>query len=1085
MFCLLWPVQAFAQDQARLDASEQAGFSRLILSFPNRQNLPAYRVQLENGVLAVTFDTPITLPVPELAAVLPDTIAASRLDPDGRGLRFGLRGPVTVSRIEAAEKLFIDLLPPGWQGMAPGLPANVVADLARRVQSASLRDDLRRKAELVRTLNPQAQLRVGRNPTFVRVEFNWNVDTVADFALSEGKARLDFDWPVPIDLFALQADLPVSINDVDNQVDVEKSVVEMTLGEGVAPRYYQTSPRQFVLDFDLDPAEGVAAAIAAEEAARALGLAESPSPDVVVQGEVSLAIPDQPVVPKVSAVGNTIRIAFPFERDTASAVFRRGEALWMIFETDATIAAPEDRAMLDAIASGFAVIPSAETVMVRIDLKEERLATLGSEGRSWVLSLGDALLAPSAPLVLERRRTVDGEFEMAAMLAEAARLHDFVDPDLGEHLQVVTAYPPARGVVRGLDYVDFSLLRSIHGLVLRPRGDGLAVALEDGNAVIRAPGGLRLSPDEGSRVLDRNEPASRRVGFLDLASERQDDPAVMMQRQETLMAAAANAEGPQRDEARRQLAQFYIANRMGPEALGVLAVLEGNGASAAQRSRVALQRAVADILAHRPADALAALGAPGLADQVDMLFWRSMARQMAGDAAGARADAIGAESALSDYPGWVGVRFLLSASLAALDSNDLASAQRFAGAIDLSLLDRTQTTTYQLINGRIAEAQGRSDEALDIYGAVMAAEIPPTRAEAVYRTLDLLNRLGRLDVPKARETLAAESLMWRGDGLETAMQALLVDLNFRSGKYREGFETVRDAARHAASDRTVNALLDRAQAEFRALFLDGAAAGLPDVEALALYYDFRELTPPGSSGDEMIRKLAQRLVKVDLLAQAGDLLEYQVENRLQGAAKAQVAADLAVVRLADRKPEAALRALNQSRLAELPPDLERQRRILEARALIDAGRAELAVDLLQRMDGRDVTLLRVDGLWRAGQMVRAAELLEALYADAPLPLSQPARMNLVRAGVGYALGGDQLGLSRLRAKYADALAQSAEWSLFDFVTGTVTTSSIEFKQVARDIAAMDQLSAFLGAYRERYVESGAVTPDRPSASGSA
>ena len=1074
-----------AQDQARIEGTQQTGFARLVLSFPNRQNLPGYRVQLENGVLAVTFDEPITLPLPELSALLPETIGVSRLDPDGRGLRFGLRGPVTVSRIEAAEKLFIDLLPPGWQGLAPGLPANVVADLARRVQSASLRDDLRRKADLMRTLNPAVQVRVGRNPTFVRVEFNWSVDTEAEFSLSEGNARLHFDWPVPIDLFALQADLPGPISDVDNQVDAEGSVVEMTLGEGVAPRYYRTSPRQFVLDFDIDPVEGVAAALAAEEAARLLGVAQNVPGTAAAPAQGEAAAPGQPIVPRVSAVGNTVRITFPFERDTASAVFRRGNALWMIFETGATIAVPQDRAMLDAIASGFTVIPSGEAVMVRIDLTEERLATLGSEGRSWVLSLGDALLAPSAPLTLERRRTIDGEFEMSAVLSQAARLHDFVDPDLGEHLRVVTAYPPARGVVRGLDFVDFSMLRSVHGLVLRPRGDGLTVALEDGNAVIRMPGGLRLSADEGSRVLDRNEPATQRLAFVDLASERQDDPAVMMQRQETLMDAAAGAEGPQRDEARRQLAQFYIANRLGAEALGVLAVLGSDGRSEALRGRVAMQRAIADILAHRPVDALAALGAPGLADQVDMLFWRSMARQMAGDAAGARADAIGAESAMHDYPGWVAVRFLLSASLAALDSNDVASAQRFSGAIDLSLLDRTQTTTYQLISGRIAEAQGRTDEALDIYGAVMAAEIPPTRAEAVYRTLELLNRLGRLDVPKARETLAAETLMWRGDALETAMQALLVDLNFRSGKYREGFEAVRDAAQHAASDRTVNALLDRAQAEFRALFLDGAAANLPDVEALALYYDFRELTPPGSNGDDMIRKLAQRLVKVDLLAQAGDLLEYQVDNRLQGAAKAQVAADLAVVRLADRKPEAALRALSQSRLAELPPDLERQRRILEARALIDAGRAELAVDLLQRMDGRDATLLRVDGLWRAGQMVRASELIEAMYADAPLPLSQPARMNLVRAGVGYALGGDALGLSRLRAKFSDALAQSAEWGLFDFVTGTVTTSSVEFKQVARDIAAIDQLSAFLGAYRERYTDSGAVTPERASGPGPA
>src|SRR5690606_14539472 len=119
--------------------------------------------------------------------------------------------------------------------------------------------------------------------------------------------------------------------------------------------------------------------------------------------------------------------------------------------------------------------------------------------------------------------------------------------------------------------------------------------------------------------------------------------------------------------------------------------------------------------------------------------------------------------------------------------------------------------------------------------------------------------------------------------------------------------------------------------------------------------------PAGARGDEMIRNLAQRLVKVDLLGQAADLLEYQIDSRLEGVAQAQVAADLALIRIADRNPEGALRALNRTRVANLSPSLERRRRILEARALIDADREDLAIDLLGRVEGRDADLLRVDG----------------------------------------------------------------------------------------------------------------------------
>src|SRR5262245_14882614 len=90
---------------------------------------------------------------------------------------------------------------------------------------------------------------------------------------------------------------------------------------------------------------------------------------------------------------------------------------------------------------------------------------------------------------------------------------------------------------------------------------------------------------------------------------------------------------------------------------------------------------------------------------------------------------------------------------------------------------------------------------------------------------------------------------------------------------------------------------------FRALFLEGGADVMRPVEALALFYDFRELTPLGSDGDDMIRRLAERLVLVDLLPQAEDLLQHQVDARLQGAARAQVASRLSAIYLMDHKPE--------------------------------------------------------------------------------------------------------------------------------------------------------------------------------------
>src|SRR5690606_11753139 len=134
--------------------------------------------------------------------------------------------------------------------------------------------------------------------------------------------------------------------------------------------------------------------------------------------------------------------------------------------------------------------------------------------------------------------------------------------------------------------------------------------------------------------------------------------------------------------------------------------------------------------------------------------------------------------------------------------------------------------------GRIADAEGRADEALDTYGEVIAADIRPTRAEAVYRTLLLLDRRGSLDMGKAIPTLAAQAILWRGDKLEADMLAFLADLYFRHGDFREGFATVREAAAYHPEGPSVDAMMEQAQTKFSDLYLNGLADVLSPVDAL-------------------------------------------------------------------------------------------------------------------------------------------------------------------------------------------------------------------------------------------------------------
>ncbi len=1081
---------ASAEEKAQLFATVEDGFGRLVLSFPGRVDLPPYKVKFDNGVLAVEFDQPVSFQLPDVAATLQDYVSIARVDPDKKGVRFGLRTTLSVNHMEAGEQLFIDLMPAAWQGLPPSLPPSVVAALTERAKNAEQLAEQKRKAEEVSAVHPEASVRVGRNPTFMRVQFDWNVDTEAKFALVGSNGTLTFDWPVSIDLYPLNAGLPKELTGVENVVDPTGSHVLFHTAGGVVPRFYTLSPRQMVVDIDIAEAEGMPAKPSDADAA-AVTAAEKAGTDAAAKAgtmpaasdpanPMASAEPDAQteLTPVISNVGSTVRVAFPFDHDTGAAVFRRGDTVWMMFDTNAGIRQPQFSESLSAIASDFTVIPAGDTQVVRMQLSSPRLATLGSEGRSWVLSLGDVLLSPIEPLALNRKRDKDGHFEMTADLGRPSKVHEFLDPVVGDMLSVVTAFPPARGVNRDLDYVDFDALRSIHGLVVKPVTEDLKVSIDGKNAVIESPDGLTLSPQQAVRVLDAGNAAAYREGFVDFKNVKEDNPAKFVERREQLIDDAALAEGRARDQARLDLAQYYVGNQFAQEAIGVLKVMGGDIKSDELKKKMRLTYAIADTLAARPLEALDIFNGVGYAEQVDVLLWRSIAKTDAYDFTGARIDAMAAESVLNSYPLWVQQKFLFSGIRAALETKDVALATRYLGMLEFAQLDPEQVSSYQLFSGRIAEAEGRNPEALDAYGEVIAGDVRPARAEAVYRTLLLLEASGKIDLAKATETLSAEALMWRGGPLEADMDKLLAELYFENKDYRLGFETVKQAVAYYPESAPINALLGEAQTTFADLYLNGRADQLGDVEALSLYYDFRQLTPPGARGDEMIRNLARRLVKVDLLSQAADLLEYQIDSRLKGVAQAQIAADLAVIRIADRNPEAALRVLSRTQMAELSPSLERQRRILEARALIDANREDLALDLLSRVSGRDADLMRVDGYWKAKNYGLASELLEVMYSpDSSTDLAiQSARMNILKAAVGFVLAGDKLGSTRLRSKFAGAMSKSAEWPMFDFVTSTNTAASVEFRKVAREVSGLDTLNAFLAAYRQTYPMDDAITP---------
>ena len=162
-------------------------------------------------------------------------------------------------------------------------------------------------------------------------------------------------------------------------------------------------------------------------------------------------------------------------------------------------------------------------------------------------------------------------------------------------------------------------------------------------------------------------------------------------------------------------------------------------------------------------------------------------------------------------------------------------------------------------------------------------------------SVELLLRTGEITNAQAAEQLESLRFVWRGMPWKSGYCAGWPELYQENEDYLAGLRTLRQVAGHFSANRQAPEITKQMSETFERLFHDGHADSLPAVSAIALYREFQELTPPSEKGNEIIRKLADRLVDVDLLDDAAALLEKQVRYRLTGVEKAKVGARLAVV----------------------------------------------------------------------------------------------------------------------------------------------------------------------------------------------
>ncbi|WP_024517970.1 hypothetical protein [Bradyrhizobium sp. Tv2a-2] len=785
-----------------------------------------------------------------------------------------------------------------------------------------------------------------------------------------------------------------------------------------------------------------------------------------------------------------LRLTFTFAKATPAASFRRGDTVWLVFDSKQTIDVEPIRAKGGAIVGDVSRMLTDNGQAIRIRINRPQMHTLSSDefaaGSRWTLSFADKVLAPAQPLMVLRNITDPAHANIAVSFAGGGELHRITDPDAGDTLLVVTGLTPVRGLIKRQDFVDFTMLDTAHGVVVRPNSDSVAVEVAPDKVIVGKPGGLTISSVDASS--ERAPTAVRPV--FDIDEWNKNQAGDFIERRDALIAAAGAAEPENRAQARLALARFYVARGLYAEAAGEAAYSLADPAPKTDEPVVRMVHAIASILIGQPERALKDLASPAVGNNYDSQLWKGLAYARQGKWADAREKLKNVEFAIASLPVELQRLVTMDSLLACLEVRDFAGAAKRRSELEVVGVSDEMKPMASVLYGRLAEALGQEKDALDDYRFAIDSADREAAAEGTLRQVALLQKRNEINPPEVLKQLETLAITWRGDATEVRTLVMLAKIYSDNARYGDSLAAARMATRLEPNSDPSRQAQDAARALFSDIFLTAKGDEMPPIDALGLFYEFRELTPIGRRGDEMIRRLADRLVAVDLLDQAAELLQYQVDKRLEGAARAQVAAKLAMVYLTNRKPDKAIMALNSTRIADLNGELRAQRLLLEARAQSDIGRHDLAVDIISNIGGRESIRLRSDIYWAARRWREASEQIELYYGDRYKdfkPLNPVEKADIIRAVVGYALAEDAIGLARFREKYLPLMSGEPDKIAFDTASKPAASNSAEFTEIAKMAASVDTMDGFLRDMKSRFPDATAWTPPGqkdPAATGS-
>lgn len=875
-----------------------------------------------------------------------------------------------------------------------------------------------------------------------------------------------------------------------------------------ATRISAPAPQNPVLTTKPEPTRAVEAPAPPPEA--------MPEPEPAPVAATPAMVDTTPFLVGVRTTKTGTEMQFPWKARTAAAVFERGNEIWLVFSSPVDMNTALLRTVLPTavIRVDQFAYDGASVLRLTTDGKLHATAQQPKGSYAWKILLSPSIPRATLDVPVSGERDAQGRDYLQLNAFDIAEPLRFYDPTVGDLLVIIPTFELGRGVNNIKTTPELSVLATQQGIAVASLRDGLTTERDRTGVQIYGPQSLSVSENlpvmaaQSVPVPGVSTTANVMIPYEQWYVPVEDFTEAHMLRQRAINTANAAS----RPAAIMEMVHLYLGHGFALEALGYLQRLQQTAPDYYREHKIALLTAAANLMGNRIEGANEAIAAPELADLPEAKLWREAIslvtpppstaqriQQASADALKTPAEnatdpAQATEAALTEalppvpppsfdflkynrnfiryYPPRIRQKLAVMGAdfYAGNDQNDKALATY--DTLNTDGILRPVQPYAELTIATIAANKGKTTDALTIFDRLAKQHKDLyVQARARYDAIMLRYATGQLTTDETTDALERLRLIWRGDGLERELLFNLASIYEKEKQYANALRTWKALLMAFPGDRDTLTIAGDMTEMFEDLFLNGLADDMPPLKSLALFYEFRELTPIGPRGDDIIQKLADRLAAVDLIDRATQLLEHQIKFRVSGAARAQVGARLALLYLLNKQPQRALEVLEITNYGNTDGQLRRQRMQLAAQALAGTGRPEQGLAMLAGDDTKQGAKLRMEILWEMQDWSNVVNEAEGMLAKRPNltdPLSTSEAELLLKLSLAYAFEGDALQLKFLRDYYMGLLGDTPYKEIFEFITNdTAPLDTDDFNLVAQQISRTE---SFLDSFRKTIAE---------------